>query len=103
MFHSSRRGSLVFPNLFPRSEMTHTLPYHHGTMLRLAGKMRNETSMRAVRRTYIDDVAFLKLPLVGNPMTYHFVDRTAIDNQIRRLYLKCPRATHVQTDLGKRR
>jgi hypothetical protein len=40
--------------------------------------MKNETSMRVVRRTYIDDVALLQLPLVGDPMTNYLVDRTVI-------------------------
>lgn len=40
--------------------------------------MKNETSMRLVRRTYIDDVALLQLPLVGDPMTNYLVDRTVI-------------------------
>jgi hypothetical protein len=51
-------------------------------VLRLVGNMKNRTSMRAVRRTYVNDVSLLQLPLVGDPMTNCLVDRTAIENQI---------------------
>jgi hypothetical protein len=54
-------------------------------MLRLVGKMKNETSMGMVRRTYVDNVALLQLPLVGDPMTNYLVDRTAIEYRIRGL------------------
>ena len=77
MFHSSRHDSLVFPILFHVGKMT------HNTMLRLVGNMKNRTSIRVVRRTYVNDVAFLQLPLVGNLMTNYLVDRTAIGNQTR--------------------
>ena len=53
-------------------------------MLRLVGNMKNRISMRVVRRTYVDDVALLQLPLVGDSMTNYLVDRTAIENQIRK-------------------
>ena len=71
-------------------------------MLRLAGNMKNRTSIRVVRRTYVNDVALSQLPLVGNSMTNYLVDRTAIENQIRP---EVPvsngrKVTHVQTDLG---
>ncbi len=39
--------------------------------------------MRIIRRTYVDDVALLQLPLVGDPVTNYFVDRATIENQIR--------------------
>jgi hypothetical protein len=52
-------------------------------MLRLVGKMKNETSMGIVRRTYVDNVTLLQLPLVGDPMTNYLVDGTRIKNQIR--------------------
>ena len=60
-----------------------TISHRHGTMLRLVGNMKNRTSIRVVRRTYIDDVAFLQLPLVGNSMTNYLIDRTANENQIQ--------------------
>lgn len=43
-------------------------------------KKKIETSVcgQNERRTDIDDVAFFQLSLVGDPMTNHFVDRTAI-------------------------
>lgn len=56
--------------------------------------------MQVTRRTDVDDVAFLQFPLVGDPMTNHFVDRTAIKYQIHMLYYRRRKATHVQTDLG---
>ena len=52
-------------------------------MLRLVGNMKNRTSIRVVRRTYVDDVALLQLPLVRDSMTNHLVDRTAIIYQIQ--------------------
>jgi hypothetical protein len=69
-------------------------------MLRLAGNMKNRTSMRAVRRTYVNDVALLQLPLVGDSVTNYLVDRTAIENQIRGFQSSGRKVTHVQTDLG---
>ena len=44
--------------------------------------MKSETSTQVVRRTYVDDVALLQLPLVGDPMTYYLIDRTVIEYQI---------------------
>jgi hypothetical protein len=69
-------------------------------MLRLAGNMKNRTSMRVVRRTYVNDVALLQLPLVWDSVTNYLVDRTAIENQIRGFQSSGRKATHVQTDLG---
>ncbi len=69
-------------------------------MLRLVGNMKNRTSMRVVRRTYINDVALLQLPLVGNSMTNYLVDRTTIENQIPGFQSNGRKATHVQTDFG---
>jgi hypothetical protein len=45
--------------------------------------MKNRTSIRVVRRTYVNDVALLQLPLVGDSVTNYLVDRTVIENQIR--------------------
>jgi hypothetical protein len=56
--------------------------------------------MRVVRRTYVNDVPLLQLPLVGDSMTNYLVDRTAIENQIRGLQSSGRKVTHVQTDLG---
>jgi hypothetical protein len=56
--------------------------------------------MRVTRRTYVNDVALLQLPLVGDPMTNYLVDRATIENQIRGLKSGGRKATHVQTDLG---
>ena len=56
--------------------------------------------MRVVRRTYVNDVALLQLPLVRNSVTNYLVDRTAIENQIRGFQSSGRKATHVQTDLG---
>ena len=47
-------------------------------MLRLVGDMKNRTSMRVVRRTYVNDVALLQLPLVGDSVTNYLVDRTVM-------------------------
>ena len=44
------------------------------------GNMKNRTSLRLDKRTYVNDVAVLQLPLVGNSMTNYLVDRTAIEN-----------------------
>ena len=44
--------------------------------------MKSETSTQVVRRTYVDDVALLQLPLVGDPMTNYLIDRTVIEYQI---------------------
>lgn len=69
-------------------------------MLRLVENMKNRTSMGVVRRTYVNDVALLQLPLVGNSMTNYLVDRTTIENQIWGFQSSGRKATHVQTDLG---
>jgi hypothetical protein len=71
-------------------------------MLRLVGNKENRTFMRLVRHTYVNDVALLQLPLVGNSMTNYLVDRTTIENQIRGFQSLVVEklATHVQTDLG---
>jgi hypothetical protein len=70
-------------------------------MLRLARNMKNRTFMRVVRRTYVNDVALLQLPLVGNSMTNYLVDRTTIEKSDPWIPITSGRkATHVQTDLG---
>jgi hypothetical protein len=56
--------------------------------------------MRVARRTYVNDVALLQLPLVGNSMTNYLVDRTTIEDQIWGFQSSGRKATHVQTDLG---
>jgi hypothetical protein len=56
--------------------------------------------MRVARRTYVNDVALLQLPLVGNSMTNYLVDRTTIEDQIWGFQSSSRKATHVQTDLG---
>jgi hypothetical protein len=87
-------------NITPCWENDHTLSHHHSTTLRLVGNMKNRTSMRVVRRTYVNDVALLQLPLVGNSMTNYLVDRTTIENQSRGFQSSGRKATHVQTDFG---
>jgi len=54
--------------------------------------------MRVVRRTYVDDVALLQLPLVGDSMTNYLVDRTAIENQIRGFQSSGPKAGYSRTN-----